>query len=309
MDLNGFMKFKDFAGGSGGGANVLDSDGKLKDSALPDGYPYVKSGGIVEIVPMQRIRVDSSGSMIPALAEFVVDQTYTVVFDDTEYTCTAWYYGGNVIGSGSLVGNEGMGDDVPFFIGQTPEGIFVIAAEGAHTLSVSGELIEIVKIDSKFLPETPRIYRLSEGAKTVEEMCDLVWDKYYTPNSVIYWGNYAIHNVEIGNTDSGHSLRFDMIGDNSTKFMRYEIVEEDGMFVWENGTSSWTTAFLPASIEFFQQGSGELMYGGLYNPTTVARFDYDGTAWFAGGIELTSPNGKKYKITVDDNGTLKTVAT
>jgi hypothetical protein len=131
----------------------FDSNGKLKTSAMPDGYPYVKNGGSVEIVPMQRIRVDSSGGMIPVLVEFVVDQTYTVVFDDTEYTCTAWECaGGNVIGRGSLVGWEGMGDDVPFFIGQAPECILVMAAEGTHTLSVSVELIEIVKIDSKFLP-------------------------------------------------------------------------------------------------------------------------------------------------------------
>lgn len=34
--------------------------------------------------------------------------------------------------------------------------------------------------------------------------------------------------------------------------------------------------------------------------------DWDGNAWFAGGILLTAPNGKKFKITVDNSGTLKT---
>lgn len=32
--------------------------------------------------------------------------------------------------------------------------------------------------------------------------------------------------------------------------------------------------------------------------------DFSGNAWFAGGIELTSPNGTRYRFTVSDNGTL-----
>ena len=32
--------------------------------------------------------------------------------------------------------------------------------------------------------------------------------------------------------------------------------------------------------------------------------DWDGNAWFAGGIELTSPNGTRYRFTVSDDGTL-----
>ena len=32
--------------------------------------------------------------------------------------------------------------------------------------------------------------------------------------------------------------------------------------------------------------------------------DWDGNAWFAGGIELTSPNGTRYRFTVSDDGIL-----
>ena len=32
--------------------------------------------------------------------------------------------------------------------------------------------------------------------------------------------------------------------------------------------------------------------------------DWNGNAWFAGGIELTSPNGTRYRFTVSDDGTL-----
>ncbi|MBE6961278.1 MAG: hypothetical protein E7445_02360 [Ruminococcaceae bacterium] len=36
--------------------------------------------------------------------------------------------------------------------------------------------------------------------------------------------------------------------------------------------------------------------------------DWDGNAWFAGGIELTSPNGTRYRFTVSDDGTLTAAA-
>ena len=36
--------------------------------------------------------------------------------------------------------------------------------------------------------------------------------------------------------------------------------------------------------------------------------DWDGNAWFAGGIELTSPNGTRYRFTVADDGTLSATA-
>lgn len=36
--------------------------------------------------------------------------------------------------------------------------------------------------------------------------------------------------------------------------------------------------------------------------------DWDGNAWFAGGIELTAPNGTRYRFTVSDDGTLTAAA-
>ena len=36
--------------------------------------------------------------------------------------------------------------------------------------------------------------------------------------------------------------------------------------------------------------------------------DWDGNAWFAGGIELTAPNGTRYRFTVDNNGNLSATA-
>ena len=42
------------------------------------------------------------------------------------------------------------------------------------------------------------------------------------------------------------------------------------------------------------------------NRSNAHTLDQEGNAWFAGGIELTSPNGIKYKITITDEGKLIT---
>ena len=51
-------------------------------------------------------------------------------------------------------------------------------------------------------------------------------------------------------------------------------------------------------------GNGE----GNNNRSNAHTLDWDGNAWFAGGIELTSPNGTRYRFTVSDDGTLSAVA-
>lgn len=44
------------------------------------------------------------------------------------------------------------------------------------------------------------------------------------------------------------------------------------------------------------------------NRSNAHTLDWEGNAWFAGGIELTSPNGTRYRFTVTDDGTLNATA-
>lgn len=48
--------------------------------------------------------------------------------------------------------------------------------------------------------------------------------------------------------------------------------------------------------------------GSYNNPSNAHTLDWDGNAWFAGGIELTSPNGTRYRFTVDNDGNLTATA-
>lgn len=53
-------------------------------------------------------------------------------------------------------------------------------------------------------------------------------------------------------------------------------------------------------------GNGKGTSASSYTRSNAYTLDWDGNAWFAGGILLTAPNGKKFKITVDNSGNLKT---
>ena len=50
----------------------------------------------------------------------------------------------------------------------------------------------------------------------------------------------------------------------------------------------------------------ELPYASAGLDDNTIHIDENGNAWFAGGILLSSPNGKTWKITVDNNGQLQT---
>ena len=64
-----------------------------------------------------------------------------------------------------------------------------------------------------------------------------------------------------------------------------------------------------ANIEDTEDKYAHIVGNGDNNARSNAHtLDWDGNAWFAGGIELTSPNGTRYRFTVTDDGTLSSVA-
>lgn len=73
-------------------------------------------------------------------------------------------------------------------------------------------------------------------------------------------------------------------GDSSHVQGKYNVVDDKNMYahIVGNGTSKWDRS----------------------NAHTI---DWDGNAWFAGGIELTSPNGTRFRFMVTDAGNLSPI--
>ena len=86
--------------------------------------------------------------------EFVVGQTYEVIWDGVPYSCVAYIYEeANAPAIGSTAWGDG-GNGEPFWF-LTIDGILAISGTtvGTHTVNISSEREIVHKIDGKYLPE------------------------------------------------------------------------------------------------------------------------------------------------------------
>ena len=151
-------------GGSGGGSGV-QPDWNQNDSTAAD---YVKNrpfytGDVGETVLLEESTVtfeDDGGNYLGQLESTfspIVGETYKVSWDGTTYECACIDFNGNIaIGNLSLVG-AGSDTGEPFLMGvNNGSFIQIITADTAssHTFSISGRTTQVVKIDEKYLPDT-----------------------------------------------------------------------------------------------------------------------------------------------------------
>ena len=98
-----------------------------------------------------------------------VGETYTVSWDGTAYECTCVdFFGETTIGNLSIAG-AGSDTGEPFLmVVNNGWGIFIGTADtsASHTISISGLVSEVVKIDPKYLPDTIATKSEVEAAQT-----------------------------------------------------------------------------------------------------------------------------------------------
>lgn len=127
---------------------------------LPDGVPYVAEG-LVEILPeCQPTYVDDDvGFFISSTPAIVVGETYTVVWNGTEYQCVAQDLSALVAGAVGLGNLAEMGftpTGEPFVVAVSPgEGTTFGPYDGSteFTVSIYGKGTEIRKLDTRLLPD------------------------------------------------------------------------------------------------------------------------------------------------------------
>lgn len=138
------------------GGDSVQPDWNQNDATAPD---YVKNrlawtDDPVETVLFDGIVVNDDSIDI----ELIVGQEYVVTLDGTEYVLTAWDDGDGsvVIGSESLWwGDEYVSTEPPFVLGVYSDGawFYTINEGDEHTLRVVSNIVEVHKIDEKYLPE------------------------------------------------------------------------------------------------------------------------------------------------------------
>ena len=178
---------------SGGGGGGVQPDWNQNDSTAAD---YVKNRPFYTGDPVETVLVEEStvsfhdspsGFQGTVLTTFspTVGETYKVSWDGAAYECTCVFlHGTPAIGNASILG---FGSDTgePFLIGvDNGNKIQIITADtsSSHTISISGYIESVVKINPKYLPmasETePGIIALDNLDNNV---LSLVKEEYFTP--------------------------------------------------------------------------------------------------------------------------------
>ena len=143
---------KKLCGGGGGGGGSVPKP--LTFDYMPEGYPK-KTLGTATLMEEQELSfsMDSAGryrTLIENALEIIEGQTYIVHWDGTEYECVC-----SVFNTVPLFGNLsifGMGDDTgePFMY---VEGEFItLDTSASHTISVKGMKVTVTPIAEEFLP-------------------------------------------------------------------------------------------------------------------------------------------------------------
>lgn len=158
LDENGVLSV------SGGGGGGVQPDWNQNDSTAAD---YIKNRPFYEGNPSETVLVEESTvsftnkngiyqAVVPSTFKATAGETYKVSWDGTVYECTCAIVNGlPAFGNLSIMG---MGSDTgePFLIG-VDNGvniqIFTADTSASHTISISGVVQEVVKIDEKYLPK------------------------------------------------------------------------------------------------------------------------------------------------------------
>ena len=163
-------EFAKRAGGGNGGSNV-QSDWNQNDETAPD---YVKNRPFYTGDPVETVLVEESTvsftnpgagvyyATIPTTIELTAGETYKVSWDGATYECVCEsIMGYSVIGNLSIMG-VGADTGDPFVMTPLADDngteIYTKDTSASHTISISVLAEELVKIDTKYLPEYSVVY-------------------------------------------------------------------------------------------------------------------------------------------------------
>lgn len=289
-------EFEKRAGGNTGSQSSVQPDWNQNDETQPDyvkNRPFYEETETTPILESQQIDFSQSFGIPTSI---VKGNTYLITWDGTDYTITAT--------EKEIIAGEIY---VPYL--EQADGLFEIegmtmyaADNGIHTVAISLVDSTAKTIDEKFIPNTiardntvvKRIFNIYPNKDGVIDK--ISYDDLYNRPSVYHaykgLGSLSL-NSEFNKTDGDYSVAEGMSTIASSKYQhvqgKYNIEDSSNTYAHIVGNGTKITA-----------------------RSNAHTLDWSGNAWYAGTVEgkalilpsSTEGSAKKFKITVDDSGTI-----
>ena len=320
---------KKLCGGGGGGGSVPKP---LTYDYMPEGYP-TKTMGTVTLMEEQEITFSQKGDnplyygMSAGTLEIVVGQTYTVNWDGTEYECVGSAIQGVTLLGNLSIANAGSDTGEPFVFVNNPNraaAFGTLDTSASHTISVKRIEETVTPIDEKYLPDNLATKSDVEVTQKVldgvfSSVATFTFDKQTSGRDTFVLNAYHYYKISDfnpspsdvisykGTNESGNESTIIFAGQNCVGYGNNDFIVVASAGVCSLAISETTTK------KFTAPSAGLYAIYDEGNPNAIAR-----TAEFTlkpssenyiyiTGLFLkssTPDSTKKFKITVDDSGTI-----
>ena len=324
------------------GGGGVQPDWNQNDDTQPDyvkNRPFYM-GDPVETVLVEESTVsfvDDGGlymAKFPSTFEATLGETYKVSWDGTIYECTCVEMDVNLVIGNLSIWGAGSDTGEPFIIymenGIYPF-IFTTDTSDSHTISISGFVQEIVKIPAKFIDKDASGYIVVHNGNTMTEEEAKNYNIALSNGEAVFisWGSVYIHEISVSTaTDStGASVVYLILRIPNGE--TYEIVQNsEGLFSLgdrkllranfpaykSNGEKNPDIGIINNKVNIFPSevgvgvGTTNTLFSVNANGTKSKNFDVLGNGEAVAPALIlyssTPDSTKKFRITVDDSGTI-----
>ena len=313
------LAFLKKVGGNGGGLPsggapyqqlVTDGDGNAK---WADRLAYETDPVLTEIIPQTTVTfLEMNGMMVAVLPksfDLFYGQTYTILWDGTEYVCTGILANGTVPVLGNL-GIMGAGDDTgePFIFYYDEGQWAAVSTESAteHVIGIKGPSPQIVPLDGKYLPSAAvRAFNFPRNVAH-GQMVDAI-TAFETGSASIVWDGAKVIGAFYNSSADTISVTF---AEEPLAILTYS--NRSGFYYKELGSVTYGEV-QARKLRISNDGSAYSVLTAEGKPSDVTlnvgaeRIFIDGCQLSRNELILlssTSGSSKKFKITVDDSGAI-----
>ena len=289
---------------------------------MPEGYPS-KSVGTVTLMKEQELAFANTGSIFAATAPVKIDisdgQTYTIVWDGVEYSCVGHVSNGSsYMGNPAAFGAESTGEPFLYAIENQKNMWISYDTSTSHTIKVT--IIDTIyqTIDVNMLPKAGENYGVVKKDEIVtvydlpmsaphDQMVDAI-AAFKTGNASIVWNGKKVIDASYNSSDDTITVAFARA---PLEFLTYtnvnglyqstlgsptygELQGRQVRITNDNNVAAVLSVEGESGSETLNVTAGRISIGGIYGMSTTEMILKSST----------SGSTKRFKITVDDSGTI-----